>query len=280
MTIGEAFQETTLRFKAAGFEDASLEAEVLLRFITGHDRAGFFRDIELHLDNTHYDAYLSAVEKRISGLPLAYITGKKEFYGKDFIVNTDVLIPRPETELLVDIAIETCHDNQYLSIADIGTGSGIISVSLAIELQDVDIFATDVSFAALEVARRNALLHNVDSKISFLHGFLLEPLLGRVDLICANLPYVSTSELASSPMLKYEPSLALNGGSEGLDFLMNICSMVREYLNPRGSLLLEIGQGQGPYVVSRLQQLYPVSSVTVHHDLAGIERIVSLRLTA
>ena len=273
MTLREALAQARTILGASGISEAPLESEVLLRHVLGIDRARFYLDIERELDDRAQQAFLALVERRAKGEPAAYITGHREFFGLDFCVDSNVLIPRPETELLVAAVFELARRHPLAAIADIGTGSGAIAVSLATNLTGVKIYATDTSAGALAVARRNAARHGVAGCIIFLQGDLLAPLPGPVDIIAANLPYVRTADLVA---LSGEPVLALCGGGEGTDTLFELCRQASRWLNPGGSLVMEVGQGQAGAVTSLLRRLYPGSRIEVRPDLAGIDRLVLL----
>jgi release factor glutamine methyltransferase len=229
-----------------------------------------FLEHEEELTATQAKLLEDLVERRITGEPLAYITGKREFYRREFHVNPHVLIPRPETEHLVEKAIEIAAKIPSPVIADIGTGSGAIAVSLAAEVPESRVFAIDISDAALDTARLNARRHGVESRITFLYGDLAGPLPEPVDMLIANLPYVNSSECAASP----EPHLALDGGVEGLDVIERLSNTLQGKLRPGGWVLLEIGQGQQDSVQRLVREALPGSLVGTLKDLAGIERVV------
>ena len=210
------------------------------------------------------------VDRRVSGEPVAYITGKREFYGIEFHVNPHVLIPRPETEHLVEKALEIVSLIKYPVVADIGTGSGAIAVSLAAEVQGARIFAVDISDPAIDTARLNARRQGVESHITFLYGDLAEPLPEPVDVLIANLPYVNSADCVASP----EPQLALDGGVGGLDAIERLCNSLEGKLRPGGWVLLEIGQGQAETVQRLLREALPDARVGTIKDLAGIDRVV------
>jgi release factor glutamine methyltransferase len=260
-------------------DDASLEGEILLRHVLGINRAQLFADLDSDISPSDIKILMKLVKRRAKGEPYAYITGSKEFYGLEFIVNRDVLIPRPETELLVEQAISLCRSYKYSRLADVGTGCGAIAVSLAVNLSSVRIYATDISAKALEVAGQNCMKHGVAGRITLLPGDMLEPLSESVDLIIANLPYVKESDIPDAGPLSFEPELALNGGEKGLDKIEKLCRQAGEKLKSKGSLLLEIGQGQAEEVKAILHKYYPSALIEVNNDLAGIERVVNLRLT-
>jgi release factor glutamine methyltransferase len=260
-------------------DNAPLEGEVLLRHVLGINRVQLYSDPDDDVTPAQDKALNVLLERRIRGEPSAYITGHREFYGLDFKVDRNVLIPRPETELLVEKAIRLAESHTVTSIADIGTGCGAIAVSLAVNLPGVTVYASDVSKPALDIARSNGEKHGVTDRIVLLEGDMLEPLPGPVDLIIANLPYVREAELIDNVSLSYEPSLALNGGEDGLDRIRVLCRQAGNKLNDDGFILMEIGWGQAEAVTALLQEIYPSSRIEVDCDLAGIQRTVSLSLT-
>lgn len=279
MNIKQALFRAKMLLTGNNIEDASIESEVLLRYVLGIDRARLLASLDADISPEQRQNFMKLVARRSKGEPTAYITGHREFYGLDFKVNPNVLIPRPETELLVEKAISLCRQYNYTKVADIGTGCGAIAVSMAVNLPSVSIFATDISAEALDVAGKNATKHNVEDRITFLKGDLLEPLPEPVDLIVANLPYVRQRDIPDKGLLSYEPATALNGGEEGLDKIGRLCGQAGSKLNGNGSLLLEIGEGQGEAVRAILHKYFPIANIEVEKDLAGIERMVTLRLT-
>jgi len=260
-------------------EDAYLEGEILLRHVLGIDRARLFSDLDGNLTPTQIESLEQVLACRLSGQPSAYIIGHREFHGLDFKVNRHVLIPRPESELLVEKAISLCRSGAVSRIADIGTGCGAIAISLAINLPATTIYATDISSQALEVAGENCRRHGVMDRVVLLQGDMLEPLPEPVGLIIANLPYVRETDMPASGPLSFEPKLALSGGKDGLDRIKLLCRQAGEKLRENGNMLMEIGQGQAGAVKSILHESFPSALVEIDRDLAGIERVVSLRLT-
>jgi len=257
-------------------EDAPLEGELLLRHTLKIDRIQLYIDLEKELTPKQEQTFRRLLERRLNGEPAAYITGRREFYGLDFNVSPAVLIPRPESELLVETALSIAKSRPLFTIADIGTGSGAIAISLALALAQSKIYATDISAAALEIARLNCLKHGVSDRVYLLEGNLLEPLPEPVDLIVANMPYVRKSEL--NPQC--EPPLALDGGADGTESIEQLCRQAGGKLKSGGSLLLEIGQGQREAVTAILHNIFPGGEVEVAPDLAGIDRVVVSRLAA
>ena len=270
MKIKDVLGAVRGRLDSAGIEEAWLEAELLLRHALCLGSVGLFLEHDEELGPSQVKLISLLVDRRVSGEPVAYITGKREFYGIEFHVNPHVLIPRPETEHLVEKALEIVSLIKYPVVADIGTGSGAIAVSLAAEVQGARIFAVDISDPAIDTARLNARRQGVESHITFLYGDLVEPLPGPVDVLIANLPYVNSADCVASP----EPQLALDGGIGGLDAIERLCNSLEGKLRPGGWVLLEIGQGQAETVQRLLREALPDARVGTIKDLAGIDRVV------
>jgi release factor glutamine methyltransferase len=278
VTLKQALSQSRDIFAANNIEDSSLESELLLRHVLQIDRVRLYLDIDRELSPDKYEEFRSLVQRRLEGEPAAYITGNREFYGLDFYVNPDVLIPRPETELLVEKALELARKRSLSSVVDVGTGCGAVAVSLALNLPEAKVYAVDVSAAALEVVAYNCRKHGVKDRISLLQGDMLEHLSEPVDLIVANLPYVREAELAGVNTQGFEPALALNGGADGLDKIKHLCREAGGRLKPGGCLLLEIGQGQAEAVTEYLNDTFTSAEIGLASDLAGIERVVILSL--
>jgi release factor glutamine methyltransferase len=303
VTTADALYAGRRRLEGAGIEDAGIEAEVLLRHAlrsgdelrtaaeTGAEsrvsRATLFAQLRDLLDKAVLERYEGYLARRLAHEPSAYITGHKEFYGLDFEVTPAVLIPRPETETLVEAALQLARKGLDASpparsgapgviIADIGTGSGCIAVALALALREARLIATDVSREAIEVARRNAARHGVDRRIEWRRGDLLEPLKERVDLIVANLPYVKTSEWAALPpeLRVHEPRAALDGGHDGLDLIRRLLSGTARRLRPGGAVCLEVGDGEAEAVAAWAVQVIPGARTETRPDLGGRPRVV------
>lgn len=273
MTVREALASARNMLSALDPEDAPIESELLLRHTLKIDRVRLYLSLDERLTPEQEATFHNLLQRRLAGEPLAYITGERAFYGLDFYVNRNVLIPRPETELLVEKAISLAQKGNISAIADIGTGSGIIAIVLAVKLPGARIYATDISASALKVAKANAERYGLTDRIQFLKGDLLESLPAPCDLIIANLPYVKEEEI-----LPFEPRIALNGGGDGLSLIKRLCRDIRSKLCLSGSLLLEIGQGQSRTVRDFLLSLYPEAEIEIYRDLAGIERVVKVRL--
>jgi len=277
VTLMQALNHAREILATNNVEDAPLESELLLRHALKISRVQLYQDLNRELKPEQEKTFWKLVKRRLSGEPTAYITGHREFYGLDFYVDPRVLIPRPESELLVERALKLAQNRPISTIAEIGTGGGAIAISLALNLPRAKIYAVDISAPALKVALFNCQKHEVLNRIYLLQGDLLDPLPEPVDLIIANLPYVKEPEL--SRLTDFEPRLALNGGADGLDKIRRLCRQVSYKLHPDGRLLLEIGQGQGSAVTTLLRSLFPSAKIEVMPDLGGIERVVSLTTT-
>jgi release factor glutamine methyltransferase len=279
VTFKQALSQAREILATNSIEDASLEGELLLRHTLNISRVQLYQDLDHELTPEQEKTFRNLVKRRINHEPTAYITGHREFYGLDFYVNPHVLIPRPETELLVEKALILVQNHRLVTIADIGTGCGAIAISLALNLPQVKIYATDISSSALEVAKTNCKKHGVLNRIHLLQGDMLDPLLKPVDLIVTNLPYVKKAELPQVSPVKFEPLLALNGGPDGLQKIRRLCQQANNKLHPTGYLLLEIGQGQGRAVIALLHSLFPHAKIETTPDLDSIDRVVSLHLS-
>ena len=279
MTLKQALNRAKRILAANNIEDTPLECELLLRHALRISRIQLYTELNHELDHIQEAIFWNLIKRRLCGEPTAYITGHREFYGLDFYVNPNVLIPRPESELLVEKAIKLAQNHPVSTLAEIGTGCGAIAISLALNLPQAKIYATDISASALEVALFNCQKHRVVNRINLLQGDMLDPLPEPVDLIVANLPYIKQLELRQMRSAAFEPQLALNGGSDGLDKIRQLCCQVSGKLHPQGCLLLEIGQGQGRAVTTFLRRLLPSAKIEVTPDLGGIDRMVSLTLT-
>jgi release factor glutamine methyltransferase len=276
VTIRQALSRARLVLAAHHVEDSPLESEILLRHALSIGRVELYSDLDRRLTPEEDEKFWQLAERRLTGEPSAYITGHREFYGFDFYVDPGVLIPRPETELLVERAIALAKERSVSAMADIGTGCGAIAISLAVNLPGVKIYATDISAAALKIARLNCQKYGVADRVRLLVGNLLAPLSEPVDLILANLPYVRERELSRVNTRGFEPSVALDGGADGLEKIRRLCRQAEAKLNPGGSLLLEIGMGQKEAVTRLLRSLLPKASIEVTRDLSGIDRVVSV----
>jgi len=274
----------TARLRAAPAADdaPALTAQALLAQVLGLTRTQVLTQPERVLSAAEQAAFASVVARAAAGEPLAYLLGWREFYGLTFEVNPHVLVPRPETELLVDLA-RARHPRRAL---DVGTGSGCIAVALAVHVPEVEITALDVSPEALALARRNAATHGVAERVHFVQSDLLAALAAVAnpappfDLLCANLPYIDTAELRALPVSAHEPALALDGGPGGLVLIERLLAQAPPYLKPGAALLLEIGATQDAAALALAQAAFPAAEVRVERDLAGLDRVVVVELPA
>ncbi len=266
-----------LRLQDAAVEEAALEADVLVRHVLGLERADLLARPETPLAPAQAATLEGLLARRERREPLAYLLGRREFHGLDFRVTPAVMVPRPETETLVEEALAWARSRPApVTVADVGTGSGCIVVSLAVRLPDVRFLATDVSPAALAVAEENAHRHGVARRVRLLSGHLLQPLPGPVDLVVANLPYVPSGRLDSlQPEVRdYEPRGALDGGPDGTDLLRPLLRQAGSYLRPGGALMLEIDEEQGPALAEAARSAFPAAAVSVLPDLSGRDRVL------
>ena len=280
MTLRQVLSRAKKVLTNHNIEDASLECELLLRHALEIDRVQLYQDLNRELTPQQEASFWQLMERRLKGEPTAYIIGHREFYGLDFYIDSGVLIPRPETELLVEKSLELAKTRLLYNIAEVGTGCGAIAISLALNLPKAKIYATDISPAAVKVASVNCHKHRVVNRICLLQGDMLDPLPEPMNLIIANLPYVRKTELPQVNSAVAEPFVALNGGVDGLDKIRQLCNQASNKLLPQGCLLLEIGQGQRKAIVTFLKNLFPLSKIEVVPDLSGIDRVVSLTLDA
>ncbi|KTB48841.1 peptide chain release factor N(5)-glutamine methyltransferase [Dehalogenimonas alkenigignens] len=277
MTVAAAIHQASARLSGLS---ARLDAEVLMRHVLGLSRIELYRRLFDVLTPGDEALYSVLIDRLIAGEPLQYLTGHTEFYALEFYVNPTVLIPRPETEILVaqalDIArLKTGDKHNALVIADVGCGSGAVAVTLAKHLPESVIFAIDTSPEALNLARRNAASHAV-TNIEFIHGDLLDGVADRrLDIVCANLPYVPSAEARGN---RFEPQLALDGGPDGLDIIRRLVSQTAARDDKPGWLLLEFGSCQSAAVKSIINQAFPGNRTEIIRDLIPLDRVSVTKL--
>ncbi|MDI9467259.1 MAG: peptide chain release factor N(5)-glutamine methyltransferase [Bacillota bacterium] len=272
-TIKDLLEWTTRFFTDKGIENPRLNAEVLLAQVLNKDRVYLYANYYAPVNKHEREQYRELIKRRANREPLAYLVEKREFMGLDFRVTPAVLIPRPETELLVETVLQLVDPHQPVSICDVGTGSGAIAVSLAYYLPQAQVTGIDISEEALEIARFNAERHGVN--VRFLKGDLLTGLAAeeRFHLICANLPYISEEEYPGldQEVRDFEPKLALWGFGDGLELYRKLVPQVWTHLQPGGYLFMEIGCNQAEAAT----QLLPASvSVQVMQDWSGLDRLI------
>lgn len=250
-------------------------ATALLGHLTGRSRAWLLTHPEARLPMCARMDYHALLARAAAGEPLAYLTGEWAFYDLTFTVTPDVLVPRPETEHLVEQALEWTAGRSAIRAVDVGTGSGVIAITLAAHLPTAQVIALDVSRQALRVARLNAIRHGVLGRVRLVQTDLLRGVVGPFDLIVANLPYVRTVELMEGAY--WEPRLALDGGSSGLQMICALLYQAPPLLASRGLMVLEIGADQGQAVAALARRILPDAQVAVMTDLAGLDRVVRIQ---
>ena len=281
MNLRELWVDIKKELDSSNIPDSGIESEVIIRKVLGLDRNNFFATLDNPISMRKTSQIKKNLQQRISGIPLSYITKNREFFGIDFFVNEHVLIPRQESELLVEKVISFCKKQKKtkFTIADIGTGSGALAISIAKNLNNVNLIAIDISDKALQIAKKNAKNINLSTKISFLRSNLLENLKTPVDVIVANLPYISTGEMHTLSLeVKKEPTIALLGGEDGTDLITKLIRQSPKYLKKNGKLILEISPSQKNIVFSLIKENFPKSNPKVHEDYAKIERAISVEI--
>ena len=291
ISLKNAYKEGKEILAKAGITEADLDAWYLLEFVTGITKARYYMDPDQSMDPEAWKKYKEYLEKRRNHIPLQHITGSQEFMGLEFLVNEHVLIPRQDTECLVELAVEDirnrktqnrCESNntadqkneQKVKVLDLCTGSGCIGISVAKLCPDTEVTLADISEGALSVAKKNA--QNLDAGVTLIKGNLFENIEGRFDYILSNPPYIPSEVIEGlMPEVKeHEPRLALDGEADGLSFYREIINEAPDYLNPDGRIYFEIGAEQGEDL-THLMNERGFSEVKVHKDLAGLDRIVT-----
>jgi release factor glutamine methyltransferase len=281
-TIRQALVRSTAYLQAEGLPDPRLSVELLMGSVLGLDRLGLLLSFDQILRESERRSFEEKVLRRARHEPIAYLTGQKEFWSLNFEINSNVLIPRPETELLVEEALKILSDRpENKTVVELGTGSGAVAVASAKSISDpttLNLLATDLSWPALQTAKRNAVRHGVAKIISFVQGDWLTPFSSQrrwIDLLISNPPYVSDAEILHLPMTVkgYEPCEALSGGPGGLKALQAIIEQAGRHLKKGGWLVLEIGETQARQVL-RLAQDHFFHSLSIRRDYAGKDRVL------
>lgn len=273
-TVGAAWL-TARRALQAHSETPGLDAQLLLCEVTQRDRAWLLAHPEDLLNKQQSGAYADLLQRCLNGEALPYVLGWWEFYGRRFGIDPSVLIPRPETELLVEHALEHLLRREDVGLAlDVGTGSGCIAVTLALEIPHLRMVASDIDGAALDVARANAVRHHVEDRIRFVKADLAGPLSGPFGLICANLPYVPRESLAELEVAKREPRRALDGGKRGLEWINSLLADIPRLLSATGRAIFEIDASHASQARQRAQASLPGAVVRIHPDLSGRDRLM------
>ncbi|HEY6101832.1 MAG TPA: peptide chain release factor N(5)-glutamine methyltransferase [bacterium] len=280
MTIKEAYLLGRAHLAASGSEEAAIEAEVLLRRALGLDRAQLYARWEGPMPETSWDRYRVWLDERAGGRPVHYIVGEREFMGLSFTVDERVLIPRPETEILVELAVSRLRGRDQPLVADIGSGSGCIAVSVAHLLPSAMVYATDRSADALAVAAANAARHHMSERVTVLRGDLLNALPpaihGRVDAVLSNPPYIPESQVAGLPreIREFEPREAILGPGDGMDAHRHLAAGAPRWLAPGGFLAVEVAAGQSDAVRGIFHESGVYDRIGVERDRAGLGRVV------
>jgi release factor glutamine methyltransferase len=275
-TAGEALARARALYRPGHPQVSLMVMGALLAHVTGRTRAWLLAYPEAPLSVEQVTKFADLLARAAAGEPLAYLTGEREFYGLAFTVTPEVLVPRPETEGMVEAVIEwaQARGELPLRIVDVGTGSGVVAVTLAVNLPAARVIGVDIAAGALDIARGNAEAHGVGERVSFVRGDLLSGLRGPFDVITANPPYIASDVLPTLDVHRWEPHLALDGGADGLDLMRRLIGQAPSRLAPGGLLALEIGFDQGERVAALCHAAFPGTPVEVRADLAGLERVV------
>ena len=279
-TLREVWSRLAARLRDSGAADAEIEAEVLLRHTLGLDRAEYFAALSEPVPSKSVATADGYTNRRAEGEPLAYITGRREFYGLEFAVDERVLVPRQETELLVDLALEACapRGGERIVVADVGTGSGAIAVVLASKLSRAVVYAMDASPGPLEVASANAERNGVRERVRLLQGDLLGPLPELADVIVSNPPYIPTEGLSGLPReVRREPAVALDGGPDGTTVISRLLEQAPSFLKPCGALFMEMAPEQSAAVTRMAKRYFPNARTEAVRDASGQNRVLSVQ---
>ena len=275
--VFQALSEGTSILKKAGSSSPRLDAEIILSFVLDWERLKVMTESETVLSEAEYESFLKWIGNRSKGMPIAYITGHKEFMGLDFVVKNGVLIPRGDTEIIVENVIRECENiDGQISVVDVGCGSGAIGISIAHYVKGAFVTMIDISGIAFEISNHNAELNNVKKRVKVIKGNLLEPVLGeRFDFVVSNPPYIETDVIESlqKDVRDFEPHTALDGGIDGLKYYREITKLASACVKEGGMLIYEIGFGQGK-AVSGIMDEGGFSDIRVIKDLAGLDRCV------
>lgn len=279
-TVIDVLRLSTDYLSDHGSASPRLDAELLLAHALRVRRLDLYLMHDRPLRDDELTTARRLVRRRAAHEPVAYITGTREFYGRAFAVTPAVLIPRPETETLVERALGVLRESQDARVADLGTGSGAIAVTLAAEMRDLRVVAVDISADALDIARRNAVAHGVENRITFIEGDWGGPLPAPVDMVVSNPPYVSSDELTAteSDVRDYEPEDALDGGADGMAAYHALLGTVQGRIHRGGRLLLEVDPRRADAVVAAIAAGFPGAETRRHHDLSRRERVVEARV--
>jgi release factor glutamine methyltransferase len=280
--VGKALAQARREFKQFG--SGSLEAQVLLAHLLDRPRDWILAHPEADLPQALFLQYLALIRRAAAGEPLAYLTGSREFFGLDFFTTPDALIPRPETELLAETALQWLADRRKINpsslnpicAVDVGTGCGCIAATLAFREPGLRVLASDISFRALALAARNLAAHGVSNRVRLVQTDLLAPFRGPIDLLCANLPYIPAAALAALPVARYEPRIALDGGPDGLRLIARALEQTALLLAEGGMALFEIEASQGKAARDMAAKYFPRAKLAIEKDLSGKDRLLHI----
>ncbi len=286
LTINSLLKKGIAQLGEGDYFNPLLDAQMLLMFLLDRDKLYIYTHGKDEVEADVSEEFMELIELRAKRYPLQYIIGKQEFMGLDFKVREGVLVPRPDTEVLVEKIIEIVEAGHFgeqssINIVDIGTGSGAITLSLAHYIKNANLYSVDISDIPLEVAKENAKIHQLEDRVCFLKGSMLEPLYekklqGKVDILASNPPYIASKviEELQIEVSTYEPKLALDGGVDGLDFYREITDGVGDFLSERAILAFEIGYDQGQAVRNLLDETGQFKNIEIFTDLSGQDRVV------
>ncbi len=282
-TVGNLLDWTAKFLQSKGSDSPRLDAEVLLAKSLDCRRIDLYGELHGEIAGTEIrETYRDLIRRRIEGCPVAYLVGKKEFFSMKLEVSPAVLIPRPDSELVVIACLELARELAEPRILDIGTGSGNLAIALAVHLPEAVVFATDISPEALEIAKKNAVIHQVEERVHLVDGNLFEPVSSKepFDFLVSNPPYIAEGELAEleSGVRDYEPKLALNGGESGFEVFDALIENAPQFLKPGGYLFIEIGAPQEEPARTRIQQKSCYRLFPTIHDYSGHPRVLKVQL--
>jgi release factor glutamine methyltransferase len=270
-TIGETVQRAVALLQGVSGTPRQDAQSILGHVLDDKPREFLIAHSEQLLNEFEIRTFEKLLTLRVRGMPLAYILGRRAFYDRDFRINPQVLIPRPETEHIVEAALDWAKPRSEVRIIDVGTGSGVIALTLAAKLPQAQVIAADISHAALLVALENAASL---SNVWFAQADLLAPFKGPFDVICANLPYIATGEMNILDVARFEPHVALDGGDDGLFLIGRLLQQAPSRLATPGLLLMEIGADQGPAAEVLARAAFPNAAVSIIKDYAGLDRVI------
>ncbi len=276
--LGDWLKEASVRMRLKS-DSATLEAQMIASHVLKKSRSWIIAHPEYLIPDEFLRSMEEILDRLSEGYPFAYITGSREFYGRSFHVRPGMLVPRPETELLVETAIVwlRSHPDRRTAV-DVGCGTGCIAVTLSAEVPDLKITAVDIDALAVEVTEQNAHLHGTSGRVRAKQGNIFNGDSGKYDLICANLPYIPSTTVDELPAARHEPRLALDGGPDGLSLVTKLLDQSRSRINPGGLILLEIEASQGETALQAAYRFFPLARISLTKDLAGLPRLVSIQI--